>query len=110
MGALELFGNIIYLCIGVCIGASIMYFSEVYMDWKEDREEEKRAEAEKFKHRHRNEGKSAKLIPVSFDTYRDGEKKKLKCWKCSICGWLNLEDFSETCDGCGAYFEKEDES
>ena len=40
MGALELFGHIIYLCIGVCIGTSIMYFFEVYMDWKEDREED----------------------------------------------------------------------
>ena len=39
MGALELFGHMIYLCIGVFIGASIMYFFEVYMDWREDREE-----------------------------------------------------------------------
>ena len=43
MGALELFGHIIYLCIGVFIGASIMYFFEVYMDWMEDREDGKRA-------------------------------------------------------------------
>ena len=38
MGALEVFGHMIYLCIGLFIGASIMYFFEVYMDWREDRE------------------------------------------------------------------------
>ena len=32
-------GNILFCIIGVFIGASIMYFFEVYMDWSEDREE-----------------------------------------------------------------------
>ena len=31
-------GNILFCIIGVFIGASIMYFFEVYMDWREDRE------------------------------------------------------------------------
>ena len=31
-------GNTLFCIIGVFIGASIMYGFEVYMDWKEDRE------------------------------------------------------------------------
>ena len=31
-------GNILFFIIGLFIGASIMYFFEVYMDFKEDHE------------------------------------------------------------------------
>lgn len=34
-------GNVLFCIIGVFIGSSIMYFFEVFMDWKEDREEGK---------------------------------------------------------------------
>lgn len=34
---LEFIGHGIYFIIGLCLGASIMYFFEVFMDWKEDR-------------------------------------------------------------------------
>ena len=37
-------GNILFFIIGLFIGASIMYFFEVYMDWKEDKDEAKRQE------------------------------------------------------------------
>lgn len=31
-------GNILFFLIGVVVGASIMFGFDVYMDWKEDRE------------------------------------------------------------------------
>lgn len=31
-------GNVLFFIIGVVLGASIMYGFDVYMDWKEDRE------------------------------------------------------------------------
>lgn len=31
-------GNVLFFTIGVVVGASIMYGFDVYMDWKEDRE------------------------------------------------------------------------
>ena len=40
MDALTRIGNILVFIIGVGLGASIMYFYEVYMDWREDKEEE----------------------------------------------------------------------
>lgn len=106
-------GNVLFCIIGVFIGASIMYFFEVYMDWREDREAEKRAETEEFKRRHRNESKTAKLIPVSFGEYVNGKEYKMRCWKCSRCEWFTMDSLRETCDGCGAYFEhitKEDKA
>ena len=39
MDALTFIGNGICLTIGVIIGASIMYSFEVYMNWKEDKED-----------------------------------------------------------------------
>ena len=37
-------GNVLFCVIGVVLGASIMYGFEVFMDWKEDREEMKHHE------------------------------------------------------------------
>lgn len=134
-------GNDLFCVIGVVLGASIMYFFEVYMDCKEDRDEakrqeqlaraferikddrafwrgmekedreaEKRAEAEEYKRTHRNANKPARLISESFDTYRDGEKKKLHCKKCSLCNYLYLiNDNPETCKDCGALFKEDRE-
>ena len=32
-------GNVLFFVIGVVVGASIIYGFDVFMDWKEDREE-----------------------------------------------------------------------
>ena len=37
-------GNVLFCVIGVVLGSSIMYGFEVFMDWKEDREEMKHHE------------------------------------------------------------------
>lgn len=34
-------GNVLFFVIGVVVGASIIYGFDVFMDWKEDRENEK---------------------------------------------------------------------
>lgn len=103
-------GNVLFFIIGVFIGSSIMYGFDVYMDWKEDREKLKKEEAEEYKRTHRNANKPARLIPESFDTYRDGIKKKLHCKKCSMCNYLYaLDDNPETCIDCGALFKEDRE-
>ena len=39
MDGLYFIGNCIFGVVGVIVGASIMYGFELFMDWKEDREE-----------------------------------------------------------------------
>lgn len=39
MDALTFLGNGIFLTVGVVIGAALMYGFEIYLDWKEDRNE-----------------------------------------------------------------------
>ena len=38
MDALEFIGHGIFLTIGFALGVAVMYFFEVFMDWKEDRQ------------------------------------------------------------------------
>lgn len=105
---LENLGMISYLLLGIVIGAGIMYFFEVFMDWREDQEELKKQEAEEYKRTHRNSGHQSALIPEHFVTYRDGTKKILRCNKCALCGFLyTVNEHPATCIDCGAEFEEE---
>lgn len=100
--------NILMVLLGILIGASIMYGFENFKDWKEEQEELKKIEAEEYKRTHRNAGKPARMIPVGFVSYRNGEQRITKCKRCSLCGYLyTVRDYPSTCDDCGAKFKEE---